>query len=194
MSFLKDNTRLVARAVSPESARSALTCIQKLPEDAWKPVDPRRSKDCSRIKFTAQFFHAVSDAWATRVPPELLVLGEEAVEQVRTKVPGAPWDDFQIDTLVLNRYTAGKGVHAHTDPKKWVPLVVGVTLYDNPECGVVSEMRFTHERDALTMPTPHLSAYVFHSRAYTEAKHARKPCGKRLQGYVYSFTFRSYAA
>jgi len=194
-SFLKDDTCLVPHAVSRDSARIALAWIKKLPDHAWSAVVQGRSKDRSRIKFSAQRFYNTAPSWDKRVPPELLVLGEEAVEAVRSRAPGAPWDNFEIDTLVLNRYSKGKGVAAHTDPDTWVPLVVGVTLYDNPEGGVVSAMRFTHDRDALTLPTPHRSAYVFHSRAYAEpAKHARKPCSRGLQGYVYSFTFRSYAA
>jgi len=194
MSFLRDNTCLVPHAVSPDSARIALAWIKKLPDHAWSAVVEGRSKDRSRIKFSAQRFFGKAPSWDKCVPPELLVLGEEAVEAARSRTPDAPWDDFGIDTLVLNRYPAKKGVNAHTDPPTWVPLVVGVTLYDDPEGGVVSAMKFTHERDALTVPTPHRSAYVFHGRAYTEAKHARNPCGSRLRGHVYSFTFRSYAA
>ena len=181
------------QAVSEDTARSALRWIRKLPDEAWKPVDPRRSKDCSRIKFTARFFHAASDAWSTRVPPELLALGEEAVEAARASVPGAPWDDFQIDTLVLNRYAAGKGVHKHQDPKQWVPLVLGVTLYDDAFNSPVNAMEFTHERDKRVVPTPHRSAYVFHGKAYTDARHARKPCSKKQKGNVYSLTFRAFA-
>lgn len=194
MSFLKDNTCTVRHAVGPESATSALRWIKGLPDEAWKPVDPRRSKDRSRIKFTARFFHAASDAWATRVPPELLALGEEAMEEVRAVVPGAPWDDFQIDTLVLNRYPAGKGVHAHKDPEQWVPLVLGVTLYEDAFNSPVNKMEFAHGRDKWIVPTPHRSAYVFHGQAYTNATHARKPCSKKQRGHVYSLTFRSYAA
>ena len=184
------------QAVSEDAARGALRWIRKLPNEAWKPVDPRRSKDCSRIKFTARFFHAASDAWATRVPPELLSLGEEAMERARTVVPGAPWNDFQIDTLVLNRYPAGKGVHKHKDPEQWVPLVLGVTLYDDPFNSPVNAMEFAHVvhgRDKRVVPTPHRSAYVFHGKAYTDATHARKPCSKRQRGNVYSLTFRAYA-
>ena len=193
-SFLRDDTCLVPHAVNRDSARIALAWIKKLPDHAWSAVVQGRSKDRSRIKFSAQRFFDRAPSWDTQVPPELMVLGEESVEAARSRAPDAPWENFEIDTLVLNRYPAKKGVAAHTDPETWVPLVVGVTLYDDPEGGVVSAMRFTHERDALTMPTPHCSAYVFHSRAYTEAKHARKPCGSKLKGHVYSFTFRSYAA
>jgi hypothetical protein len=192
--FLEKETCLVPHAVSHESARIALAWIKKLPDHAWSAVVEGRSKDRSRIKFSAQRFFGRAPSWDTRVPPELLVLGEEAVEAARSRAPDAPWENFEIDTLVLNRYRAKKGVAAHKDPETWVPLVVGVTLYDNPEGGVVSAMKFTHQRNAHTMPTPHRSAYVFHSRAYTEAEHARKPCGSRLQGHAYSFTFRSYAA
>lgn len=185
----------VPRAVTEDSAHAALRWIKKLPKEAWKPVD-LRSKDCSRIKFTARFFHAASDAWATRVPPELLSLGEEAMERARTVVPGAPWEDFQIDTLVLNRYPAGKGVAKHKDPEQWVPLVLGVTLYEDAYNSPVNAMEFADERDKRhkrLVPTPHRSAYVFHGQAYTDATHARKPCSKRQKGNVYSLTFRAYA-
>ena len=180
------------QAVDEESARTALRWIRALPDQAWKPVN-LRSRDCSRIKFSARSFYGESDAWATRVPPELLALGEEAKQQMRTIMPDAPWNDFEIDTLVLNRYPAGKGVGKHTDPPKWVPLVLGVTLCDD-RFSPVSVMEFRNQRDVRLLPTPHRSAYVFHGKAYTDATHARKPCSKKQRGHVYSLTFRSYAA
>ncbi len=188
----RQNVHTVSHAVSDDSAHGALRWIKNLPKEAWQPVDPR-SRDCSRIKFSAQRFYGESDAWATRVPPELLALGEEAVERARTVVPGAPWDGFQIDTLVLNRYPAGKGVHKHKDPPKWVPLVLGVTLYEDACNSPVNAMEFADGRDRRIVPTPHRSAYVFHGKAYTDATHARKPCSKKQKGNVYSLTFRAYA-
>lgn len=191
MDSLNENTCLVPLAVSNDSVAIALKWIRNLDDSAWGAVNAR-SNDRSRIKFTSRHFYGEAEAWSTRVPPELMVLGQEAVEAARSKTPDAPWDKFAIDTLVLNRYHKGKGVSAHRDPSKWVPLVVGVTLYDDP-FGPLSAMRFAEGRESLIVPTPHGSAYVFHGRAYTKATHARKKCAARQKGNVYSLTFRSYA-
>ena len=177
----------VPHAVTEDSAHVALRWIKKLPKEAWKPVD-RRSKDCSRIKFTARFFHAASDAWATRVPPELLSLGEEAVERARAVVPGAPWDDFQIDTLVLNRYPAGKGVAKHKDPEQWVPLVLGVTLYEDACNSPVNAMEFENGRDKRIVPTPPVGVRVprpgVHRRDARSASRAPRAEGQRVLSHV----------
>lgn len=187
-----NDLKLVAHAVSDDTARAALAWVRKLPDTAWERVDAR-SKDCSRIKFSEHHFYGEANAsWGRRVPPELLLLGHEAVEAARRKVPDAPWKDFQIDTLVLNRYVKKKGVRYHKDPPKWVPLVIGVTLYDDPD-GPVSVMQFDNRvHEVVNITTPHRSAYVFHGRAYTDAMHARKPCAARQTGFVYSLTFRSF--
>ncbi len=184
---------LVPHAVNTESATIALRWIRNLPTNAWSPVNCR-ARDNSRIKFSRRTFYGEAASWDKRVPPELLALGREATESARLRVPDAPWDIFEIDTLVINRYSKGKGVAKHKDPPKWVPLVVGVTLYDDPY-GPVSAMQFENGNplDRLQLSTPHRSAYVFHGRAYTDATHARKPGAARQTGYLYSFTFRAYA-
>ena len=193
MSQAFEDVKVLPHAVSDDTAREALARVRKLPDKAWAAVNAR-SKDRSRIKFSAHHFYGESDAWARQVPPELLRLGEEAVEAARLKMPTAPWNDFQIDTLVLNRYPKNKGVGFHTDPPKWVPLVVGVTLYDDPY-GPLSSMQFrVGGQKEVNLTTPHRSAYVFHSRAYTNLNHSRKPGATRQKGFVYSFTFRSKAA
>ena len=192
MGSFKDDIVFAPHAVSNDSARVALQWIRKLPDEAWQPVN-LRSKDRSRIKFSAQRFYGEADSWDTRVPPELLALGEEAVEAARAKAPDAPWDLFKIDTLVLNRYPKGKGVGKHHDPPKWVPLVLGVTLYDDPHNSPVNAMEFAHQRDSLVVPTPHRSAYAFHGSAYWGATHARRPCSAKQKGNVYSLTFRAFA-
>ena len=169
-----DDLKLIPLAVSDETTRAALKWVRKLPDKAWAAVNAR-SKDRSRIKFSAHHFYGEAGAWGRRVPPELLLLGHEAVEAARRKVPDAPWNDFQIDTLVLNRYPKNKGVGYHRDPPKWVPLVIGVTLYDDPY-GPLSIMQFDNRvHKVMDITTPHRSAYVFHGRAYTEAMHSRKP-------------------
>ena len=65
----------VPHSVSNESARVALQWIRKLPDEAWQPVN-LRSKDRSRIKFSSQRFYGEAESWDTRVPPELLALGD----------------------------------------------------------------------------------------------------------------------
>ena len=188
-----EDLKLIPLAVSDDTARAALKWVRKLPDKAWAAVNAR-SKDRSRIKFSAHHFYGEADAWGRRVPPELLLLGHEAVEAARLKVPDAPWNDFQIDTLVLNRYPRNKGVGYHRDPPKWVPLVIGVTLYDDPY-GPLSVMQFqVGGQKEVGVTTSHRSAYVFHGRAYTDAMHSRKPGVARQKGNVYSFTFRSKAA
>ena len=184
---------LVPHAVSADSAATALKWIRNLPANAWSPVNCR-AKDNTRIKFSRHAFYGEAASWDKRVPPELLALGREATESARLKMPDAPWDTFEIDTLVINRYQKGKGVAKHKDPPKWVPLVVGVTLYDDAY-GPLSAMQFENgsQFDRLQLVTPHRSAYVFHGRAYTDATHARKPSAARQRGYLYSFTFRAHA-
>ena len=190
--WLRQDVRGLAHAVGYDTARAALRWARALPEEAWAQVTPR-SKDRTRLKFGRSGFYGTNEGWSPHIPPDLLTLGNEALAVARNVVQGAPWDAFgDIDTVVVNRYTAGKGVAKHKDPPRWVPLVIGVTLCDDP-CGPVSVMQFESGPHRVPVPTPHRSAYVFHSRAYTDATHARKPGAAKQKGTVYSFTFRAHA-
>lgn len=190
--LFSEDVALAPHAVSAESARSVLKWLRGRPESAWAPVNPR-SKDRTRLKFGHSGFYGTNEGWSPHIPTDLLTLGNEALAVAQNVVQGAPWDTFgAIDTVVVNRYTAGKGVGKHKDPPRWVPLVIGVTLCDDPY-GPVSAMQFENGQERTQVATPHRSAYVFHGRAYTDATHARKPCPARQKGYVYSLTFRSHA-
>lgn len=183
---------LAPRAVSAASAHTVLKWLRARPESAWAQVTPR-SKDRTRLKFGHSGFYGTNEGWQAQIPPDLLALGNEALVAAQASVPNAPWAAFpQIDTVVVNRYAAGKGVAKHKDPPRWVPLVIGVTLCDDPY-GPVSVMQFEQGQERVRVATPHLSAYVFHGRAYTDATHARKPGAARQRGLVYSLTFRAHA-
>ena len=183
---------LAPRAVSAESATTVLKWLRARPESAWAQVTSR-SKDRTRIKFGRRGFYGTDEGWYAQIPPDLLAIGNEALEAARARFPDAPWGAFgAIDTVVVNRYAAGRGVNKHKDPPRWVPLVLGVTLCDDP-CGPVSVMLFENGPHRVPVPKPHRSAYVFHSRAYTDATHARKPGAAKQKGTVYSFTFRAHA-
>jgi hypothetical protein len=175
-------------AINAETAAEVLAFVHDLPDEAWGKVKPC-SKDRTRIKYGPhERFGGVE------IPPLLRRMGEEAIEAVRDRVPRAAWDTFSIDTLVLNKYAATQGVAAHPDRGPWKPFVVGVTLADDPH-GKSSVMTFCDDKPAnrLVLATPHRSVYVFHDRAYTGAKHARRPCPVYQRGNVYSFTYRSFA-
>ena len=188
----RNDVRVLALAVSHDTARAALRWARSRPEEAWAQVSPR-SKDRTRLKFGQSGFYGTNEGWSPHIPPDLLTLGNEALAVAQNVVQDAPWDAFSaIDTVVVNRYTAGKGVAKHKAPPRWVPLVIGVTLCDDP-CGPVSAMLFENGQHRVPVPTPHRSAYVFHSRAYTDATHARKPGVAKQKGTVYSFTFRARA-
>ena len=183
---------LAPRAVSAESAHTVLKWLKARPDSAWAQVTPR-SKDRTRIKFGRRGFYGTDEGWFAQIPPDLLAIGQEALEAARARFPDAPWEAFgAIDTVVVNRYAAGRGVNKHKDPPRWVPLVLGVTLCDDPY-GPVSVMQFEQGQERVQVATPHLSAYVFHGRAYTDATHARKPGHTKQRGLVYSLTFRSHA-
>lgn len=185
------DAKCVAGAISAATAAEVLAFVHDLPDEAWGKVRPS-SHDRTRITYGPHEFHGGLAA-GNEIPPPLRRMGEEAVEAVRDHVPRAPWDAFSIDTLVLNKYAATKGVSEHKDPKTWKPLVVGVTLADDP-LGRPSKMTFSNEAERrLVMPTRHRSVYVFHDLAYTDAKHQRNPCPSAQQGNVYSFTYRCFA-
>ena len=179
-------------AIRAETAAEALALVHALPDETWGKVRPS-SKERTRITFGPHEFYGGEDG-GCELPPALQRMGEEAIEAVRDKIPRANWDAFSIHTLVVNRYAATKGVAPHPDPTIWQPLVVGVTLSDDPY-GKPSVMTFCddHPKNRLVVPTPHRSVYVFHDRAYLEAKHARRPCPSAQKGNVYSFTYRCFA-
>lgn len=185
------DAKCVSNAISAGTATEVLAFVHDLPDEAWGKVRPS-SHDRTRITYGPHEFYG-GLAGGNEIPAPLRRMGEEAIEAVRDHVPRAPWDGFSIDTLVLNKYAATKGVGAHHDPKVWKPLVVGVTLSDD-SFGKPTVMTFSNEKERrLVMPTRHRSVYVFHDLAYTDAKHQRNDCPLRQQGNVYSFTYRCFA-
>lgn len=188
----------VCGGISKETAAEVLNFVHNLPDEAWGKVRDS-SHDRTRITYGPHEFHG-GQAGGNEIPPALRRMGEEAIEAVRDRAPRAPWDAFSIDTLVLNKYAATQGVGPHKDKGPWKPLVVGVTLSDDP-FGKPSVMTFStfvptmcgEKTVRLAVPTRHRSVYIFYNRAYTDGEHKRNRCPIAQQGNVYSFTYRSFA-
>ena len=192
MAFVAD-VGLVPLAVSAATAQTALDHLRRIPAGAFTAVNAR-SRRLSRLRygrrgadFEGGFRGPVREP---EMPPELRQLGEEALEEAKRAVPDAPWSAFSIDTLVVNRYHPGEAVAKHQDPPRWSPCVLGVTLCEDPS-GPPSVMQFSEGAARLPVPTPHRSAYVFHGKAYTDAKHERRG-SKRQRGTVWSLTYRAH--
>ena len=131
------------------------------------------------------------------IPPLLLEAGAQALEGMRkASVKFGRTDavesleDFQPDSLVVNRYFTGEGIGKHRDPPRRNPKVLGVTL---GTCRASSRtMRFRPVQDKsqkYDLQTDARSAYYFWGRCYTDYTHESVP-SKRQSGAIYSLTFR----
>jgi hypothetical protein len=188
MSSFTGDIGICHKAISGQTARSALVHLRKIPDSSWAN-EGGRSKGRSRLEYGG----ADEGSCVRKIPPGLIALGKEAIESARVKIPNAAWENFEIGALVVNKYPKRKGLAKHKDSSKWKPLVLCVTICEDV-FGPVSSMRFdgtlnNHER--VNLPTPHRSAYVFHDRAYHEATHARNLGSVQQTGMIYSLTFRS---
>jgi len=129
------------------------------------------------------------------VPPPLRALGEEAFEAVRASLPAELAAAWRPTNCLVNKYGPKKGVAKHRDPAdKWLPLVIGVTLYED-RFDTLSAMQFSTLPDApklekLRVGTPHRSIYAFHGDAFLRANHERLPGSAKQEKGIFSFTFR----
>lgn len=183
---------VVSAAVSDGTAAQAVALAAATPDQVWEPWRANRGFRRSRINYGGGGGDNDNSNNQAELPAAFRKLGEEALEHARLAHPDAPWDGFALDTLLVNRYHPGDGVAPHRDPESKHPLVLGVTLYENPD-SKPSVMEFSSLPDKRTerlrVQTPHRSAYLFHGRAYRNARHSRK-ASKRQAGLVWSFTFR----
>lgn len=108
---------------------------------------------------------------------------------------------FGYDTVsifnqcIINAYTPGQGINAHTDDKKYGPIIACFTLTDGPG----REMEFTRNKEKFTVYTTNMSVYLMTGESRSSWKHAMKlrqtdtVNGSRLKrGLVYSITFRMW--
>ena len=136
------------------------------------------------------------------IPPVLLEAGAQALANLqerarrgvgithRAAAASESLADFQLDSLVVNRYFKGEGIGAHRDPPRQNPKVLGITLGTAQE--TTRTMRFRelkNKSNKVDVVTPPRSAYYFWDRGYTDWTHESVP-SKRQVGVVYSLTFR----
>lgn len=189
---LESHVAFKSSGVSKPTADAALDFAKSVDDRAWTKVRSE-SRDRTRIRFGPQQFYRGQSAGA-KLPPALHAMANEALESIRADLPAELVAKFRPNNCVVNQYFRS-GVAAHRDPSdRWLGLVLGVTLYEDPS-DPVSSMKFTslpgaESAEVVKMPTPHRSVYAFFDDAFLNAKHARMPCGKRQTRKLYSFTFR----
>lgn len=131
------------------------------------------------------------------IPPVLLEAGAQALHNTeaaaRQRGHAAAAEslaDFQLDSLVVNRYFTGEGIGAHRDPPRRNPKVLGLTLGTAQETTRTMRYRKVGDRShKVDIVTPPRSVYYFWDRGYTDYTHESVP-SKRQVGVVYSLTFR----
>ena len=131
------------------------------------------------------------------IPPVLLEAGAQALHNLQTAArqrghaaATESLADFQLDSLVVNRYFKGEGIGAHRDPPRQNPKVLGLTLGTAQE--TTRTMRFRelkNKSNKVDIVTPPRSVYYFWGRGYTDFTH-ESVASKRQVGVVYSLTFR----
>ena len=92
--------------------------------------------------------------------------------------------DFQLDSLVVNRYFQGEGIGAHRDPPRQNPKVIGITLGTAQETTrTVRARKVSDKSHKVDIETPPL-VYYFWDRGYTDWTH-ENVASKRQVSVVY---------
>ena len=189
-----DDVVLGRGAVDEDTARRVVAFLNAHPE--WHPWSGGRAARATKRKMRYRW----GDGGEHAIPPLLLEAGAQALAnlQAAARQSGHPgWvaaaeslADFQLDSLVVNRYFPGEGIGAHRDPPRRNPKVLGLTLGTAQE--TTRTMRFRKVSDKshkVDIVTPPRSVYYFWDRGYTDWTHESVP-SKRQVGVVYSLTFR----
>ena len=127
-----DDVVLGRGAVDEDTARRVVAFLNAHPE--WHPWSGGRAARATKRKMRYRW----GDGGEHAIPPLLLEAGAQALAnlQAAARQSGHPgWArageslaDFQLDSLVVNRYFPGEGIGAHRDPPRQNPKVIGITL------------------------------------------------------------------
>ena len=178
-------------AIDQETHRQVVRFLER--HEEWHPWSSGRMAHAGKRKMRYRW----GDGGAEAIPPLLLEAGAQALEKLRASMQKhgrtdavEMLEDFQLDSLVVNRYHRGEGIGAHRDPPRRNPKVIGITLSTEALTQRIMRFRRVGDRSQKHDLTTHArSAYCFWGQCYTDYTH-ESVGSKRQLGTIYSLTFR----